>query len=70
MFIFHLQSVEAMRIERFSTFAKHHSTVEKYMPNRNSKWMVLRDRWEAMNGAGTNNNKITNVKHTVPVKHI
>ena len=24
-----------MRIERFRTFVKHHSTVEKYMANRN-----------------------------------
>lgn len=49
--IFNLQSVEAMRIERFSTFVKHHSTVEQYMSNRNPKWMVLRDRWEGLNGA-------------------
>ena len=28
MFIFNLQSVETMRIERFRTFVKHHSTVE------------------------------------------
>ena len=38
--ILNLQSVEAMRIERFGTFVKHHSTVEKYMANRNPKWMV------------------------------
>ena len=37
-FIFNLQSVvEAMRIERFSTLVKHHSTVEKYAINRNPK---------------------------------
>jgi hypothetical protein len=36
-----------MRIERFSTFVKHHSTVGKYMPNRNPKWIV----WEGLNGA-------------------
>ena len=40
-----------MRIERFSSFAKHHSTVEICMANRNTKWMVLRDRWEGLNGA-------------------
>ena len=33
MFIFYLQYVESMRIERFRTFVKHHSTVEKYMAN-------------------------------------
>ena len=51
MFIFNLQSVEAMRIERFRTFVKHHSTVEKYMAYRNPKWTMLRDRWEGLNGA-------------------
>ena len=40
-----------MRIERFRTFVKHHSTFEKYMANRNPIWMVLRDRWERLNGA-------------------
>ena len=49
MFIFNSQSVEAMRIERFKTFVKHHSTVEIYMANRNPIWMVLRDRWEVLN---------------------
>jgi hypothetical protein len=39
-----------MRIERFRTFVKHHSTVEKYMANRNPKEMVLRDRWEGLSG--------------------
>ena len=38
-----------MRIERFRTFVKHHSTVEKYMANRNPIWMVLRDRGEVLN---------------------
>ena len=33
-FIFNLQSVETMRIERFSTFVKHHNTDEKYMAYR------------------------------------
>ena len=33
--LIYLHSVEAMRIERFRTFVKHHSTVEKYMANRN-----------------------------------
>jgi hypothetical protein len=51
MFIFNLRSVETMRIERFRTFVKHHSTVEKYIANRNPIWMVLRDRWEVLNGA-------------------
>jgi hypothetical protein len=51
-----------------STFVKHHSTVEKYMSNRNPKWMVLRDRWEGLNGADTN--YITHVKHTGSVKCI
>ena len=51
MFIFNLQSVEAMRIGRFNYFVKHHSTVEKYMANRNPKWMMLRDRWVGFNGA-------------------
>jgi hypothetical protein len=52
MFIFNLQSVETMRIERFGTFVKHHSiTVEQHMANRNPIWMVLRDRWERLNGA-------------------
>ena len=46
-----LQSVEAMRIERFITFVKHHSTAEKYMAARNPKWMKLRDRWKGLNGA-------------------
>ena len=49
-FIFNLQSVEAMRIERFNYFVKHHSTVEKYMANRNPKWLMLRDRWEGWSG--------------------
>ena len=40
-----------MRIERFSTYVKPHNTVEKYMANRNPIWMVLRDRWEGLNGA-------------------
>jgi hypothetical protein len=35
-FIFNLQSVETMRIERFRTFVKHHSTVEKYLAKINS----------------------------------
>ena len=51
MFIFNLQSVETMRIQRFRNFVKHHSTVEKYMTNRNPIWMVLRDRWEGLKGA-------------------
>ena len=51
MFIFNLQSVEAMRIERFMSFVKHHSTVEKHMANITPKWMMLRDRWERLNGA-------------------
>jgi hypothetical protein len=51
MFIFHLQPVEAMRIERISTFVKHNSTVEKYVANSNPKWMMLRDRWEVLHGA-------------------
>jgi hypothetical protein len=51
MFIFNLQSVEAMRIGMFSYFVKHHSTVEGYMASRNPKWMMLRDRWEGLNGA-------------------
>ena len=51
MFIFNLQSVEAMRIGRFNSFVMHHSIVEKYMANRNPKWMMLRDRWEGLNGA-------------------
>ena len=49
--IFNSQSVEAMRIESSSNFVKHHSTVEKCMSNRNPKWMVLRDRWEGLDGA-------------------
>ena len=72
MFIFNLQSVEAMRTERSSTFVKHHSTVEKYMANGNSLWMVLRDSgrgWMELKG-GTNNNKKINVKYTVSVKCI
>ena len=40
-----------MRIERFRTFVKHHSTVEKYMANRNPRWMALRYRWQWLNGA-------------------
>jgi hypothetical protein len=36
-----------MRIERFRTFVKH-STVERYMANRNQNWMVFRDRWEGL----------------------
>ena len=51
MFIFNLQSVEAMRIGRFKSFVKHHSTVEKYMANKNPKWMMLEDRWERLSGA-------------------
>ena len=51
MSIFNLQSVESMRIKRFRTFVKHHSTVEKYMANRNQNWMVFRDRWEGLSGA-------------------
>ena len=43
MFIFNLQSLETMRIERFRTFVKHHSTVEKYMDGV--------QRWEGLNGA-------------------
>jgi hypothetical protein len=50
MFIFNLQSVETMRIEKFSTFVKHHSTVKIYMANINPIWM-LRDRWDGLNGA-------------------
>ena len=51
MFLFNFQSVGTMRTERFRTFVKHHSRVEKYMANINPKWMVLRDRWEGLNGA-------------------
>jgi hypothetical protein len=44
-----LQSVETIEtIERFRTFGKHHSTVEKYMEIRNQNWMVYRDRWERL----------------------
>ena len=43
MFIFNLQSVETMRIERFRTFVKHHSTEEKYMAARNQYGMFFRD---------------------------
>ena len=50
MFIFNLQSVEAMRIKRFSTFVTNPSTVEKDMANRNPKWM-FRDILEGLNGA-------------------
>jgi hypothetical protein len=39
------------KIERFRTFVKHHSTVEKYIANKYPIWMVLRDRWEGLNGA-------------------
>ena len=46
-----VQSEEAMRIERFNYFVKHHSTFETYMANINPKWMMLRDRWEGLNGA-------------------
>jgi hypothetical protein len=35
--------VGTMGIERFRTFVKHHSTVEKYIANRNPIWMVLKD---------------------------
>jgi hypothetical protein len=40
-----------LRIERFRTFVKHHSTVEKCMAIKNPIWMVIRDRWEGLNGA-------------------
>jgi hypothetical protein len=51
MYIFNLQSVETMRLERFRTFVKHHSTNEKYMANRNPKWIVLRGGMELKGGA-------------------
>jgi hypothetical protein len=42
--MFILQSVKTMRIESFRPSVKHHSTVEKYMANRNQldgvqRWM-------------------------------
>ena len=46
-----VQNVEFMKIERFITFVKHQSTVEKYIANRRQKWMVLRDRWEGLTNA-------------------
>jgi hypothetical protein len=36
-------AIDKMQLERFRTFVKHHSTVEKYMANKNLNWMVFRD---------------------------
>ena len=49
--IFHLQSVETMRIERIRTFVTHHSTVLKYMAKINPVGMVLGYRWDGLSGA-------------------
>jgi hypothetical protein len=51
MINFHLQYAEIMRIERFRTFVKHPSAVEKYMSNTNHNGMEFRDRWEVSSRA-------------------